>query len=189
MIGKISGKIEELEGNLAYINPGAGISYLVYLTPNLLTKLGEQVELYTYHVIKEDSQTLYGFEDKKQFDIYKKLISIDGVGPKTAFTIICFSNPDEIYTAVAANDVSYFNQIKGIGQKTAQRILLELSHLFKKSIDMGSLELSSDDQTVVEALKSLGFESRNISLILRQIDKKETVENKVKQAIRLMTSK
>src|SRR3989338_4826243 len=103
MIGKIKGKLDEIDGNLGYINSGYGVSYLCYLTPDILAKSGQIVDLYTYFDIKADSQILYGFEDKKQFNIYKQLIMVDGVGPRTGYTIISSSQPDEIYAAVMAN--------------------------------------------------------------------------------------
>lgn len=191
MIGKLKGTLVELEGSEGLIETSGGVYYLSYLTPEIIGKsrLGEKIEIYTYLNVKEDGLTLFGFEDKKKKRLFLMLLSVDGVGPKLAFSIISFTDADQIITAVKASDIAFFNAISGIGKKTAQKILLELSSKFDTEFEIDNTVLSQDDTTVIEALASLGFD-KNISIkTLSKIEKGLSVENKIRESIKIMTKK
>lgn len=189
MIGKIRGKLSEIDKDIGYIETRSGVFYKLYLPPKILqnNRLNKNIEVYTYLQVKEDALVLYGFQDKGEFNVFQMLLSVDGIGPKSAFNIICFSDYKQILKAVDNNNLDFFFSIPGIGKKTAQKILLELSTLVKKDYRFKPSHLSEDDKLVVEALVSLGFKRYESTRIINQLAKKLTVEEKIKQAIKLMT--
>jgi len=189
MIGKIRGKLSEIDKNIGYVETSSGVFYKVYLPPKLLesTNINKNIELYTYLQVREDNMTLYGFQNKQQFSVFEMLLAVDGIGPKSAFNIISCTDSEKILKAVTANNLDFFCNIPGIGKKTAQKILLELSSLLKKTYELKLEELSEDDKLVVDALISLGFKRFESAKIINKLEKKLTVEEKIKEAIRLMT--
>lgn len=190
MIGKIKGILSEIEGNVGLIETSGGIYYKVFLTPEIIKNniLASEIELYTYLHVKEDSLTLFGFEDKKKYQIFNMLLAVDGVGPKLAFVTISSANPTDIVTAVEASDYNFFSKVPGVGKKTAQKILIELSSKFDTEFKFEKIALSQDDITVVEALKTLGFDSKNLNSVIPKIDKHSSIESQIQQAIKLLTN-
>ena len=152
-------------------------------------KLGSLIEIYTYLQVRDDAHILFGFATKNDYEIFKQLLSVDGVGPKLAFTIISFTNAKDIETAISMADINYFHAIPGIGKKTAQKILLELSGKFDKDFNISKIALSEADTLVIDALISLGFDRRSAHKSLSQIDRNLSVEEKIKTAIKFMTNK
>ncbi len=191
MIGKLKGKLSELDGNIAFIETSGGVFYKVFLPPKIIlkNKIKDEIEIYTYLQVREDNLTLFGFENKKQFHLFEMLLSVDGIGPKSAFNIISFADTDNILEAAAHNNLDFFNSIPGIGKKTAQKILLELSSQLKKPFDLTSIVLSQDDILVVDALVSLGFKKFESTKIVIKLGKKLSVEDKIKEAIIMMSKK
>jgi len=190
MIGKIKGTLSEIDGNIALIETSSGVYYQVYLSLNLLSSLQIpcDIEVYTYHHIREDTQLLFGFKDKKLYRLFRLLLGVSGVGPKTAFNILSMSSPEELVTAVQKNDVAYFKKIKGLGKKTALKILIELSQKFNTEFTLEPEKIyTSDEQTIIDALISLGFLTKEVKRILTELDEELSVEEKIKQAIRLLS--
>ncbi|OGK36716.1 Holliday junction DNA helicase RuvA [Candidatus Roizmanbacteria bacterium RIFCSPHIGHO2_12_FULL_41_11] len=191
MIGKIKGILCEINGNNGLVETSSGVSYNLFLPPSLLslTALPKKIEVYTYLQVREDALVLFGFNNKEEQQFFKLLLTVSGVGPKTAFTVISFSKVPDMMIAIKNNDVNYFTHIPGLGKKTAMKIILELSQKLKQDFDLGKMHLSEDDKTVVDALVSLGFKSQEAKSILSKITANLSVEEKVKEAIRLLTSK
>ena len=189
MIGKIQGKLIEIDGNLGLINTSSGLSYYVFLTPPLLIKykLNDEVDIYTYLQVKEDGWVLYGFEKKQEYLLFRMLLAVSGVGPKTAFSVVSFSEPQDLIDAIKNNNLEYFTRIPGLGKKTAMKIALELSQKLETEFKMENLYLSSEDKTVVEALVTLGYKTQDAKNILAKIPKDLTIEEKIKEALRLTT--
>ncbi|OGK18720.1 Holliday junction DNA helicase RuvA [Candidatus Roizmanbacteria bacterium RIFCSPLOWO2_12_FULL_40_12] len=189
MIGKIKGNLLELDGNVGLLETKDGISYEVLLPPFFLSqKLNTQIEIYTYLQVRDDAHILFGFENKKQKELFKLLIGISGVGPKTAFSIISFSQEDELVNAVQENSVEYFSKVPGLGKKTAMKIILELSQKFKQEFQLEKMFLSEDDKTVVDVLVSLGYKSKEAKQVLSKIPKNLSVEEKIKEGLRYASS-
>jgi len=191
MIGKIKGKLAEMDKNIGYIETASGVFYKVYLPPQLLknTNINKNIVLYTYLQVREDNLTLYGFQNKQQFNVFEMLLTVDGIGPKSAFNIISYTDSEKILKAVTDNNLDFFCSIPGIGKKTAQKILLELSSLLKKTYELKLEELSDDDKLVIDALVSLGFKRFESAKIINKLQKELTVEEKIKEAIKSMTKK
>ena len=189
MIGKLKGRISEIHGTEALIETPGGVFYWTFVTPDILTRFTEdvEVEFYTYHSIKEDSQTLFAFDTYEAYRVYMYLISVDGVGPKTAYTISCTSTPDTIRQAVQRSDVTFFEKIKGIGKKTAQRILVDLSDKMGTTFDLADAQKPTVNDMALDALISLGFKQKEAYDVLGNIDQELPLEDIVKQALQQLS--
>src|SRR3989344_3872668 len=160
MIGKLKGKLTEIYGNEAYLETSGGVFYKVFITADIIQKypLNTNVELYTYLNVREDELTLFAFHTVESYKIFMMLINVDGVGPKMAYAIIASHQPDAIKQAVLASDVDFFQQVRGVGKKTAQRILVDLTDKFGEEKVKKSLKL------FIEAGRSRGSVSEHILL-------------------------
>lgn len=186
MIGKLKGKLVEIDKNIGLIETSGGVFYQVFL-PNSLTSstsLDSPIEIYTYLQVRDDALVLFGFGTKQQHDFFLLLLTVSGVGPKTAFTVISALKTEEIVQAVTSNEVDALTKVPGLGRKTAMKIILELSTKFKSGFDMKNMVLSDDDQTVISALVSLGYKSYDAKKIVSKLPKNLTVEEKIKEALK-----
>jgi len=187
----ISGKLVELSPAYAIIEAG-GIGYQVNISLNTFALLEGKSEatLYLHLVVREDAHLLYGFVAKEERELFRHLISVSGVGANTARVILSSLSPAEITQAIAQGDVNLLKQIKGIGLKTAQRIVVDL----KDKIAKGSAEqeiFAQSNNTIREealsALVMLGFTKavaeKTISQILKN-SPNQTVEGIIKDALK-----
>jgi len=171
MIASLRGKINRVWGNQIIVEVG-GVGYLVYVGLSYLKKhnQGEMVEISTYMAVSENEMTLYGFETIEELDIFKMLITVSGVGPKTAAQILGLTTATEVVKAIGEANVEYFKKIKGIGLKTAQRIIVDLK---SKIGGLGELnlkdDLSSIDDDVTLSLQQLGFDKKEIEKVIKKI--------------------
>lgn len=186
MIGKLKGKISEIEGNIGLIETSGGVFYSTYLTSSITTRIskGDYIEVYTYLQVREDALILFGFESKKEFDLFKLLLTVPGVGPKTSYNIINFIKLDQFIQAIKENNTDYLTKIPGLGRKTALKIILELSQKLKTDFNFKNIYLSEDDKTVIDALVSLGFKPHEAKIKLTKISKDLSIENKIKEALK-----
>jgi Holliday junction DNA helicase RuvA len=187
MIGKLKGKLTELDGNVGLIETPGGVFYSVFLTPDFRSSpnsLNTTIEIYTYLQVRDDALILFGFKEKAEYDFFKLLLGVDGVGPKTAFSVISFIKIEELISAVKGNQVEVLTQVPGLGKKTAMKIILELSTKLKSEFDMSRMVLSDEDKTVIDALVSLGFKSFEAKKTLSLLPKNLSVEAKIKEALK-----
>jgi Holliday junction DNA helicase RuvA len=191
MIGKLKGKLVEVDKNVGLIETSGGVFYQVFLPTSLLSSIinyPSSIEIYTYLQVRDDALVLFGFETKQQHDFFLLLLTVSGVGPKTAFTVISALKTEEIIRAVTSNEVDAL-KVPGLGRKTAMKIILELSSKLKSDFDMSKMVLSDDDQTVVSALVSLGYKSHDAKKIVSKLHKNLTIEEKIKEALKLNQKK
>ncbi|KXK10907.1 MAG: Holliday junction ATP-dependent DNA helicase RuvA [Microgenomates bacterium OLB23] len=191
MIGKISGKLAEFHGEEGFIETQSGVTYRVILSPKIresITAAGQDVSLYTYLDVKEDSLTLFGFDSYENFNTYSLLLSVDGVGPKTAYTIVGAYESQEIKNAIKRNDVFFFQEVKGIGKKTAQRIIVDLASKIGGEADLEHMYVT-EDKDAVDALVSLGFKKQDVLRVLHKVDAAQPLEERLKIALGLLTKK
>lgn len=186
MIGKLKGKLVEVDKNIGLIETSGGVFYQVFLTPSLISLMppNSPIELYTYLQVRADALILFGFETKQQSDFFKLLLTVSGVGPKTAFSVISHISLDLLVKSVQSNDVNAFTQVPGLGRKTAMKIILELSSRLSIDFDMKNMILSDEDKTVIEALVSLGYKSFDAKKIISKLPKNLSVEEKIKDALK-----
>ncbi len=191
MIGKLKGTLAEINGNVGLIETRGGVFYQIYLTPGLISKnkSGTLVELYTYLQVREDALVLFGFSTKIEHDFFKLLLTVPGVGPKTAYNVISFSTVNDASSAVKNNDSNYFTKIPGLGKKTALKIMLELSHKLEHEFKLEKTYLSEEDKTVIDALVSLGFKATEARQVISKIPKNLSLEDKIKESLRFVSQK
>lgn len=165
-----------------------GVGYKVFSTSDtaLEATSGEAIFLWTYLSVRENALDLFGFLDKETLDVFELLITISGIGPKTALSILNVATPEMLRQAVASEDTTYLTKVGGIGRKTADKIVLELKDkLVTTSADKReSLHAEGD---VMEALLSLGYNERDVRNVLKKLPKEETTSEKVKLALKLLS--
>jgi Holliday junction DNA helicase RuvA len=181
MIVGIEGKIEKKEPTYLYINSN-GTIYKIWVSINCSGKIQEKdVKLHTTYIVKEDSQSLYGFIDINEKKLFDTVIKINGVGPKVALAICSTFTPNTFASIVASKDVQMLKKVPGIGPKGASRILVELSGFVVNGNDDDII--GADVSQAVQALESLGFKKDMINKALAKCTANNTADL-VKQALK-----
>jgi len=174
MISYLSGKIlNKGRGFVILLNNGIG--YKIFISAALYAdvSLGQEIEFYLHHHIKEDAQNLYGFKEFSELEFFQLLISVSGVGPKSALGVLAIANVSDIKSSIAQGDPSLLNKVSGIGKKTAERLVLEL----KNKIDYLSPALSGEtgvninaSSDEIDALVALGYSLQQAREALQNVD-------------------
>lgn len=179
MIAYLQGKITYKSPSFVYIDIG-GLAYHVEISMNTFSEIEakNEVKLFTHLHIKEDGHYLYGFYSEKERDLFRLLISVSGIGPGTAQVILSSMSPDQVYGSIMHEQDEHFKNVKGIGVKTAKRIILDLKDKIKKidfATDSDATGISSGSQTVraevLSALKGLGINRAKAEPLLNKIMK------------------
>ncbi|UZO81209.1 Holliday junction branch migration protein RuvA [Aquimarina sp. ERC-38] len=190
--------ITHLKGKLIEKNPTDlvidcnGVGYKVNISLHTYSLLPDQeaVMVYTHLQVKEDAHTLYGFMEKSEREIFRLLISVSGIGTSTARTMLSSLHPDQIKEAIAGNDVATVQSIKGIGAKTAQRIILDLKDKILKVYNIDEVSVSKSNTNkdeALSALETLGFNRKIAEKVVDRVLKNtpsESVENIIKLALK-----
>ena len=158
MINYVSGILSEIEDNLIIVEAG-GIGYGINVPASLigeLPKAGSAVRIYTYFSVKEDSESLYGFINKEDRDMFRQLISVNGVGPKGALAILSVMRPDDLRLAIATGDSKSISRAQGIGAKMAERVILELKNKVGDINAIGAAVLGGKSAGTIAAGKQYG---------------------------------
>jgi Holliday junction DNA helicase RuvA len=191
MITHIRGKLVEKNPTYAIVECN-GIGYFLHISLNTYSKIPdiEAIKFYTYLSIKEDAHTLFGFIDKVEREVFKLLISVSGVGTSIARTMLSSMTPEQIQHAIASEDVATIQSAKGIGAKTAQRLIIDLRDKIVKTYQF-SEDSNQSNNTIKEealsALEVLGFSRRQIEKLVQKIIQEApdtTLENIIKQALK-----
>ncbi|MEY2986294.1 MAG: hypothetical protein RJB24_523 [Candidatus Parcubacteria bacterium] len=195
MIASLSGTIQYKQNNNLIVNVnGVGYSVLVNgITFSSIGVVGDEISLITYLDVKEDSLTLFGFLDMISFELFKYLISVNGVGAKSALAILDLDQPEAIMQAIQQERISVLNQASGIGKKTAERIILELRDKLGGlySSDFGESDAtnsasSQSTQDLWDALESLGYKPSQIQKVISSIDNTLDVSEQIRLALKLL---
>jgi Holliday junction DNA helicase RuvA len=185
MIGKVKGTLVEVQGNVGLVETQMGIAYEILLTPRALASpIGTAFDIHTHLQVKEDSHTLFGFDDYSQKVLFKLLIGVSGVGPKSAFGIVSFSSATSIIAAIRDSDTAYFSRMPGVGKKTAMKIIVELSSKLKGAIDESKLFITDDTKIVLDALVSLGYPAAEARSIVNGLPSTMSVEQMITEALK-----
>lgn len=191
MIAQIRGRLIEKNPTYAIIDCN-GVGYQLNISLNTYGKIGDQEDckLYTQLIVREDAQLLYGFFDTSEKQLFQLLISVSGVGAATALTVLSAGDPEEIGQAIISGDVAWFKSVKGIGPKSAQRIIIDLKDKVGITLDSANISPSSDNTVKDEALSALvmlGFNKnqaeKTISRILKS-NSNYSVEDVIKLALK-----
>jgi Holliday junction DNA helicase RuvA len=190
MITQIKGRLVEKSPTELVIDCN-GIGYLVNISLNTYSLLSESesISLYTHLQVKEDSHTLFGFFEKTERNLFRKLISVSGIGASTARTMLSSLSPDEIQRAILSENVTTIQSIKGIGLKTAQRVIIELGDKVAVlgDVDDSTVGMSnSKREEALSALEVLGYTRKQTTKVIDKIigDNSEiSVEGIIKDAL------
>ncbi|MCQ2468195.1 MAG: Holliday junction branch migration protein RuvA [Ruminococcus sp.] len=202
MIYSLRGKLTVKELGFAVIECG-GVGYGCKTSYNTISRLGDigsEAMLYTYLYVREDIVELFGFADQQELNCFKLLISVSGVGPKAATSILSDMTPEKFAFYVASGDSKSFTRTKGIGAKTAQRIVLELKDKISSESISGSVSgdaaafsasaASSDSVSeALEALMVLGYSQGETAPILGKLDPSLSTQELIKETLRLLSAR
>lgn len=198
---------EYLTGVVTFINPyylvieTNGIGYQIALgNPyRYSSKLNKEIKLYVHQVIREDAHLLYGFDSLEEKQLFLRLVSVSGIGPKSALAIMASDDHSGLIQAVETGDVTYLTKFPGVGKKTAQQMILDLKgkfgelsidtpfNLFDKSTAQDATALSE----AMEALSALGYSDKEVKRVEKQLKEVEnlTTDEYLRQALKLMMKK
>ncbi len=188
----IQGKLGGLTPTNAVIEAGS-IGYFIHISLNTYSLINgkEQARLFLHQVVREDAHLLYGFAEATERELFRLLISVNGIGSNTALMMLSSLTAEEIRRAILEENVSLLQSIKGIGAKTAQRVIIDLKDKVGKVTDSGQTLISRADNTIREealsALVMLGFARKNIEKELDKLLKVNpdlTVEETIKKALK-----
>jgi Holliday junction DNA helicase RuvA len=194
MIDYIKGKITELTPTSAIIETG-GIGYLTHISLTTYSSLEnkDSAQIYVYEAIREDAHLLFGFFTKEEREMFLLLISVSGIGANTARMILSSLSIVELQQCIAQDNVTALKNIKGIGLKTAQRVIIDLKDKISRVAGevkiTGTESYSSVKQEAAQALVMLGFQQANINKALEKIfsgSPSLTIEQAIKQALKLL---
>lgn len=185
MIGFIRGKVFSYGLDYCLIDTGS-VGYRIHFMRPERLHLNEEVLIYTYQNVKEDEISLYGFLSLEEYDLFVKLISVKGLGPKIASNILATSSVSDIVSAIENNDVNFMKRMPGIGAKTASQIILDLKGKLV-SVSNNKVEENEELKDVVEALKALGYKMGEIQPVLKKLQgEKLTTDAYIKKALGLL---
>lgn len=191
MITQIRGRLVEKNPTYVVVDCN-GVGYLLHISLNTFSLLqeNENIVLYTHLSIREDAHTLFGFINKTEREIFRLLVSVSGVGPSTARTMLSSMTSEEIQQAIASEDVKLIQSVKGIGVKTAQRVIVDLKDKILKTFDLDEVSVKQNNTNKEEALSALevlGFARKQADKVVNNILKltpEATVEELIKQALK-----
>ena len=189
---------EFIRGTVADLNPASivleagGVGYFINISLSTYSKFNgkKEVKILTHQVVRDDAHILYGFADRSERDLFRNLISVSGVGASTAIMMLSSLNTDEIVAAVSTENVTVLKGVKGIGAKTAQRIIIDLKDKLGKITETSQILLSPDNTIRNESLSALvmlGFAKKEAEKTVTKLLQEQpgaTVESVIKQALK-----
>ncbi|MEK7178041.1 MAG: Holliday junction branch migration protein RuvA [Patescibacteria group bacterium] len=187
MISYLEGKILDKNEKFFVVDVN-GIGYKIFSHSGILEKIpenGQNVKVWTHLYIREDAMDLYGFLNKEELEFFEILISISGIGPRSALGILEVAPASSLKQAIVSEDETFFTKVSGIGRKTAQRLILELKSKLAKTVVLekgGSFKEMGD---AFEALAALGYRQGDVRRVLNELPKDiKSAEAKVKEALK-----
>lgn len=196
MIHYIKGELAHISENEIVIENN-GIGYLIEVPLSVLPALppkNEEVKIYTELYVREDMLKLFGFLTEDDLQIFRMLITVSGIGPKGALAILSLMTPEQLRFAILANDVDSISAAKGIGKKTASKLVIELQDRLKtkigsgneSAVTVGSREASPRSEAV-EALVGLGYSVAEATAALKKVSEENSLEEMIKLALRYLS--
>lgn len=192
MISYLEGKIIDKNEKFFVVNAG-GVGYRVFSHEGILGKIppiGQDIIVWTHLYVREDTMDLYGFTEKEELDFFEILISISGIGPKSALGILDVAPVMSLKQAIINEDETFFTKVSGVGKKMAQRLILELKNKLAETTAPVKGSDSAEMGEAMDALVSLGYKERDARRVLQEIPKDiKGVEAKVKSALKFLSRK
>lgn len=190
MIAHLQGAIAEKFANSVIIDVH-GVGYEVALTAPDFDKLylNDEVKLYTYHHVREQSEELFGFTSLEGKKIFELLITVQGIGPKNAMSVLSLASYEEVRNAIANADATYLTKANGVGKKAAERIIVDLREkvglptYYGRKSDPETQTIAANDEAL-EALMALGFQLADATKALEGVDQSLSVEERIREALK-----
>jgi holliday junction DNA helicase RuvA len=187
MIGFLNGTVELLQRPFMMIDVN-GVGYKVLLADSVYLKLsiGEKIKIFTYTHVREDALDLFGFLEADDLKLFENLLTVSGIGPKTALNIFSFGGRKDIIEAIIKGDVAFFTSVPRLGTKNAQKIIIELKNKMGSTadLDLSGKDLEENAQ-VVQALKNFGFSVQEAQKAVREVKKEGiSTEEKIRLALK-----
>ena len=188
MIAQLTGTIISNTSNPIVIDIH-GVGYGVFMPASMAAnlKLGAISTIFIHTHVREDALQLFGFLTREDQRIFELLVTVSGVGPKTALTVMD-RGAKAVQKAIISHDVSFFTSVPRLGTKNAQKIIIELKNKLGSTAVFDISNENSETTAIMDALKSIGFEQKNIRDVIRRLPANTSIEEKIKQAIRILGS-
>lgn len=180
MLHYIKGIVTEINAGNIIVETN-GIGYMIFVSNPYSFEENKEIKVYLYNHIREDENSLYGFKTKDELELFLKLINVKGLGPKMALPMFATSSVNGIMDAIERENILYLKKFPKIGDKVARQIILDLKG---KLANNGRSNIEENE--LVDALISLGYKIADIKKVLPKIDKEATIENQIKEALKLM---
>lgn len=191
MIAHLSGVItEKLSTSIIIDVHGVGYEVTISIPDAESTNLHDQVKFYTYHAIRDTSEELYGFSSLAAKRLFEMLITVNGIGPKAAMSILSLGNPEEVRNAIANTDAAFISKASGVGKKSAERIIVDLRDKVGLPSHYGATEtkftISAEPahDEALDALIALGFPLKEATAALASVDATLSVEDRIREALK-----
>lgn len=189
MISRLTGSIVHTDLKSIVLDV-QGVGYKLFVSPDVFTKIDKDIPVtfWTYLAVRENALDLYGFLSLSELNFFELLITISGIGPKTAMGILNVASVHSLETAVQTGDTSHLTKISGIGKKVAEKIVLELKDKIKEGIHTPEqAQTMKNDADVLEALKSLGYSPTEARDVIKKLPKTITKTNdKIREALKVL---
>ncbi len=179
----IIGKVEKLNNNSIVINNN-NIGYLIHIVNPFSYEIDSEIKLYLYQQIKEDEHLLFGFKTIEEKELFLKLISVKGLGPKMTLPILAVGSITGIMEAIEKEDILYLKKFPKIGDKLAKQMILDLKG--KLNTEVVVTKEDNHEKELIDVLTGLGYKAKEIKAILPKISKDLTIEDMIKEALKLM---
>lgn len=180
MYSYIKGIIDEVTSSSIVIDNN-GIGYNVFVSNPYSFNIGEEYKVYLYNYIREDEYSLYGFKSLEEKDLFLRLINVKGLGPKIALPMLATGSVNGIVDAIDRENIMYLTKFPKVGDKLARQIILDL----KGKLNTKETSVAQNDE-LIEALVSLGYKNADIKKIISKVDQSATIENQIKEALKLL---
>lgn len=202
MLAYIKGELATKARGYIVIDVG-GLGYKVFMAENAMEcigKIGDTIKVHTYYRVMEDDISIFGFNTSEELRLFELLISVSGVGAKTAIAMLGTIEPSDFAIAIISNDINTLKKLPGIGPKTAGRIVLELKDKLKKEQQIEELSISNNKQSSIKlelqkdskqeefgaALQVLGYNNKQIEEVLEKVDTSVPLEEMIRTGIKLL---
>lgn len=188
MIGYIEGKIIHKEDRSVVLDVG-GVGYVIFITPEIASRkvLGEKTGLWTHLSVKENALELYGFARQEDLALFRLLIGISGIGPKSALNVLSLADMDTLLHAIRRGDSAHLTKVSGIGKKLSEKIVLELKEKVGSIDGHGDKGVPRAEDEALEALEALGYAPRDTRTIVRALAKEHaTAQDIIRRALQTL---
>lgn len=179
--------IRTVSGSVTYLGPqqvvveAHGVGYLVMIADRSMKPVGSEVRFFTYHHMREDGQSLYGFDTMEELELFEQLITVPSIGPKLAMAILSVATPSEVRSAVGGDNAGFFQAIPGVGKKSALKIIIELKG---KLTGQAGAAVPTGGLALADALAGLGYAPAEIQHVIGRVPADLTDEAQVSWALR-----